>query len=121
MLRNLMLTIALILLAVSVPFGELHAHSPKGLVEEYWRMETTGGRLTPEGWKKANAYYLQPVPPPQKRIISVIDDDFAVWNPIIRGSHASVMIGARLLGNIDSSLRYTPHHRRQSRKGFCFD
>jgi len=32
----------------------------KDAVEEYWRLETSGGRLTTEGWNQSARFFLRP-------------------------------------------------------------
>ncbi len=75
------------------------------MVEEFWKLETDGGRLTPEGWNKANAFFVRSTTPPTKRIILVIDKDFSVWDPVVKGNTADVIVGVHGICEINSELR----------------
>jgi len=34
--------------------------SPTEVVESFWKFETEGGRLTPEGWSKGGSFFVRP-------------------------------------------------------------
>jgi hypothetical protein len=66
----------LLLLLLAVAPGVINAspqistdqsRSPKALVEEYWKFETEGGRLTDAGWKKGDTWRLRPTHRPELR------------------------------------------------------
>src|SRR5438270_13832882 len=59
-------------LSVSGGQGTPNEKSPKEVVEEFWKLETEGGRLTPEGWLNADIFFVRPEPLPRKKIIEVI-------------------------------------------------
>lgn len=82
--------------------------SPKKVVESFWKFETEGGRLTPEGWSKASSFFVRPVSPPSKKKISVIYKDSTISDPIIKGSTAHITVEILPQGQIDSTLRFTP-------------
>src|SRR5436190_1862095 len=67
--------------------------SPKTVVEEFWKMDTEGGRLTEAGWRAADAFFVRPVEPPEDKVILVIDKDFSVWDPTVKGTSARVIVG----------------------------
>ena len=52
--------------------------SPKTVVEEFWKMDTEGGRLTEAGWRAADRFFVRPIEPPEDKVILVIDKDFSV-------------------------------------------
>jgi len=83
--------------------------SPKEVVEQFWTMESTGGRLTPAGWYKAAVFFaVQPSPLPMDKDILVVAGDFRVGEPTISGDQATVAVGCpgcRDLGHLDSTLR----------------
>jgi hypothetical protein len=86
----------------------LGAKSPKEVVEQFWAMEAAGGRLNPEGWYKAAAFFaVQPSPLPMEKDITVVAGDFRVADPTINGDQATVAVGCqgcRELGHLDSTL-----------------
>jgi hypothetical protein len=98
------LTLGTISLAAQSPISQ--TKSPKEVVEEFLRMETEGGRLTPEGWAKAGAFFVRLSPPPRDRVIVVIARNYSVDEMWVRGDRAQVYNGYEDLGRIDSSLRY---------------
>ena len=110
-------------LAVSI-FSQTAAQpskSPKEIVEEYWTFETTGGRLTAEGWKKSERYFVNAIPPPADKTIVVIDRDYAVWDPIIKGNRASVTVGLTIVGEISPEMGFRKHVHKSAKEGTIFD
>jgi len=80
--------------------------SPKVIVEEFWKMDTEGGRLTEAGWRAADRFFVRPIAPPLERTICVFDYDFAVRNPKIQDNKAQVIVGtAGTVWKIDSHMR----------------
>jgi hypothetical protein len=65
--------------------------SPKALVEEFWKMETRGGRLTTEGWRSADRYFVRPIEPPNERVIGVVDNGFSIEDPYMRSGNTAVV------------------------------
>jgi hypothetical protein len=100
--------------------SDANQKSPKQIVEEYWKMETSGGRLTPEGWRAANQFQIRPVPPPKERSIVVVDDDASVWKPVISGDSADVTVGVRKEGTIDSNLKFVTSDGGAVKEGIVF-
>jgi hypothetical protein len=96
------------------------ADSAKQVMIDYWAMETNGGRLTGTGWKKASSFFLHSSPQPAHLEIAVVYDDSAVWNPVIRGDSADVIIGVRKAGKIDSELKYTESRSSATKQGVSF-
>jgi hypothetical protein len=90
--------------------GTNETKSPKEVVEEFWKLETKGGRLTPEGWSKARVFFLHPSSPPQKKTIAVISGKYkySVDERWIKGNQAEIWNGCIDLGRIDDALRYKP-------------
>jgi len=81
---------------------------PKQVVEEFLAMETNGGRLTPEGWHQADAFFARPAPEPSGRRIVVISPNHSVYETWTKGDQAEVYNDCEGLGRIDTALRYTP-------------
>ena len=80
--------------------------SPKTVVEEFWKMDTEGGRLTDGGWRAADLFFARPIEPPKERIICVIYGDFAVRDPTVKDDTAEVIVGtAGTLWKIDPQMR----------------
>ncbi len=94
--------------------GTRETKSPKEVVEEFWKMETEGGRLTPDGWYKAGVFFVRPGPPPQKKLITVASGKYkcSVDERWIKGNQAEISNECFELGQIDDALRYTPPDSR---------
>jgi hypothetical protein len=84
----------LLLLAISslAQSSAARPDSAKAVVEKFWKMETQGGRLTPEGWRAADSFFRRPIEPPTEKVICVVDNDFSVGDPIIKGDTAVVVV-----------------------------
>jgi hypothetical protein len=82
--------------------------SPVKLVEEFWKVETTGGRLTPEGWYKASAFFIRSSAHPGNKIVNVVRNGVAdrAEETARTATWAEVSINTDILGQIDSSLRF---------------
>jgi hypothetical protein len=93
--------------AVAQASGE-GTKGPKQVVEEFLAMETNGGRLTPEGWRQADAFFARPAPEPSRRHIVVISPNYSVYETWTKGDQAQVYNDCEGLGQIDTALRYTP-------------
>ena len=97
-------------IALNGQSGKTAIRSPKQVVEQYWTLETTGGRLTTEGWNHAARFFLRPSPVPEHRVIIVVGKDYSVWDPVIKDGTAEVIVGFRdtCKCNIDHELRLVP-------------
>jgi hypothetical protein len=93
--------------AVAQASGE-GTKGPKQVVEEFLAMETNGGRLTPEGWRQADAFFARPAPEPSRRHIVVISPNYSVYETWTKGDQAQVYNDCEGPGQIDTALRYTP-------------
>jgi hypothetical protein len=120
MLMNLLFGIAFLLAfaTAAVPTASQpgQEQSPKAVVEEYWKLVAQGALLTPEGWNEAAKFFVFPSPLPRERVILVVHGDFAVWNPVVKGNSAEVMVGYRSVGKIDPSLRFWPPNDKEAVK-----
>jgi hypothetical protein len=104
---SLFLTVAA--LGVCGQSGTKETKTAKEVVEEFWKLETEGGRLTPEGWYKAGIFFVRPSPPPQKKTIAVISGKYkhSVDERWVKGNQAEIANECFDLGRIDYALRYT--------------
>jgi hypothetical protein len=55
-------------------------------------MDTEGGRLTAEGWRAADSFFVRPIAPPKDKILCVISYPFAVSYSRIQGNRAEVIV-----------------------------
>lgn len=117
----IVLMAALTFLAIAAPAQTraIRGKSPKEIVEQFWTMESTGGRLKLEGWYKAAAFFaLQPSPPPMETEITVVAGDFRAGDPTINGDRATIAVGCpgcRELGHLNSVLHLQPSPLRPTR------
>ncbi|MHB8524881.1 MAG: hypothetical protein ACYDD2_01815 [Candidatus Acidiferrales bacterium] len=84
--------------------------SPAEVVRDFLKIETTGGRLTPEGWNKASAFFIRPQMPFGNKVIHVIlnfNADVA-YETARTENWAEVYGGTNEVGQLDSSLRFDP-------------
>lgn len=93
---------------------------PKQVLENYWTMETRGGRLTTAGWSEANAGAVRAASRPSRLHIIVIYGNSSVWDPVIKGKSADVTVGVQRAGEIDAELKYTPIHSENIKEGIVF-
>jgi hypothetical protein len=82
--------------------------SPKAAVEQFLGLEVSGNLLTAADWKNAHSLFAHPPNSPQEDSITVIGEDYIVKEIWIRGNQAEVFASYRVVGRIDSALRYTP-------------
>jgi hypothetical protein len=90
--------------------GQSGPKSPKEVVEEFWRLETQGVRLTEEGWRTTDHFFAHPIPAPSKRTIAVISQKYkySIDELHVKGNQAEIEIAYVDLGEIDDTLRYRP-------------
>jgi hypothetical protein len=96
--------------------------SPKEVVEEFCKFETSGGRLTPEGWKSAERSFVRTLPLPKSKIILVTAKDYSVWDPIFRTEdRADVMVAVSTIWKIDSRMSLKQYSSpNESKSGFVY-
>ncbi len=108
-------------MAQGTPPSANEAESPKQLVERYWKLETSGERLTTQGWNKLEAFRIHPSPPPQRKVIVVVSPEFSVWDPIVNGSRATVNVDLKsIIGEISPEMRFTRHSTDAIKEGILF-
>ncbi len=84
------------------------ANVPKETVEALWTSAARGELLTSKGWARATVNFTQPGTPDEHGPIQVVSDYYGVNFYATKGTSATVDMEFTDLGQIDSSLRYTP-------------
>jgi hypothetical protein len=80
---------------------------PKDVVAEYWRLETQGARLTPDGWLKTNNFFIRPRQPHSYGIHVIANHDHGRIDKTARTENwAEVYVGILETGELDSALRF---------------
>jgi hypothetical protein len=86
--------------------------SPVDVVRDFMKFETSGGRLTADGWRKASVFFIRPnfYPYPRNSSIHVILNYKANYAELIArtGNWAEVDAGMSQVGVLDTALRFTP-------------
>jgi hypothetical protein len=85
-------------------------------VDYYFQYETQGGRLTNDGWKAADTFFLHPIPPPHQRTIYVIGEYGVGGGPgaVITkdgktgSTRGTVPADVLAVGKIDPALQFAP-------------
>ena len=80
--------------------------SPEEIVKRFVKLDVGGERVTPEGWQKADALFIQPSKPPTDFKIVVMASDYAVSEDPLAGKPGEVFPGYEELGEVGSSLRF---------------
>ena len=102
------LIIAVVSMTGSVNNTPFPTESPKEVIQKYWKFETAGGMLTPDGWDSAATFFVKLGRPPLTRRISVIAGNYAVSDAVINGDSAEVMVEILPQGQVNSELKFTP-------------
>jgi len=114
---GLMLTIACVSRS-----SHAQSKSPKQVVEDFCKFETTGGLLTPDGWNKLDRFLARPMLPAKTQTIFVTDAQYSVWDPVIKNGKATVVVGTGDVWKIDSRMRLVPDASQKFLKsGFAYD
>ncbi len=113
-LFGLMALLSLPLNAIFAQAAALKPKSPKDVVEEFWRMQTSGGTLTTAGWYKASDFFIRPGPDPFNHIVHVISNGRAdnIEETARTENWAEVSVSTNELGQLDSALRFTRSPQR---------
>jgi hypothetical protein len=80
--------------------------SPKDVVKAYRSMDANGERLTTDGWKKGNAFFLHPGPPPHDRVLGVMTGEI-VGEPTVKGDKADVWTEFDFVGKVYPNGRFS--------------
>ncbi len=85
------------------------AASPKGVVEQFVKLDVEGARLTAQGWNQADALFTKRTDPSQPTFLVVIARRYAVSQDTTKKNY--FVLGYDDIGHIDTStLRFTPTH-----------
>lgn len=80
--------------------------NPENVVLDFRRMDGKGERLTVDGWYAAAKFFLKPLHRPRQYPFGVIMGEAFEYTQV-RGNKAEVNIRQTLLGQVDSSGRFT--------------
>jgi hypothetical protein len=69
-------------------------------------MDANGERLTANGWKKGNAFFLNPGPQPHDRILGVMTGEI-VGEPTVKGDKAEVWTEFDFVGKVYPNGRFS--------------
>lgn len=84
------------------------ANSPRAVVQDFWRTEIGGGRLTEDGWNRAGMFFLHPTSRPVNQPVLVILSGNRVDEVDKDSTHSEVYVGCSELGQLSSNLKFTP-------------
>jgi hypothetical protein len=70
-------------------------------------MDANGERLTASGWKKGNAFFLHPAPPPSDRVLGVMAAGEIIGEATVNGDKAEVWTEFDFLGKIYPTGRFS--------------
>ncbi|MGC2263726.1 MAG: hypothetical protein WA611_11740, partial [Candidatus Acidiferrales bacterium] len=86
--------------------------SPVDVVRDFMKIETSGGRLTAEGWREASVFFIRPnfCPYPRNNAIHIILNYKANYAELTARTDkwTEVYAGMNQVGVLDSALRFTP-------------
>ena len=88
--------------------------APSKVIEEFWNVETGGGRLTPDGWYGASRFFIRSGLFPGRKVINVIRNGHAntIEETARTATWAEVSVTTDRLGEIDPSMRFSPSMTR---------
>jgi hypothetical protein len=80
--------------------------SPQEVLQNFWKVETEGSRLTPDGWYRATEFFLgRPIPPPQEKVISVVPNDCSLGTTSVTTDKAELYLYCSDFKNLNSKLQ----------------
>ena len=115
-MKNLVsLAVTILALAVTLSCAQTvkaRQKSPVDVVRDFMKIETSGGRLTFQGWCKASTFFIRPNFYPGSRHIHVhviLNDQANYAEETARAQNwAEVYAGMNEVGEIDGELRFEP-------------
>lgn len=109
------LAVTILALAATTSYAQTvtaRQKSPVDVVGDFMKIETSGGRLTFQGWCKASAFFIRPNFYPGSRHIHIhviLNDQANYAEEIARAQNwAEVYAGMNEVGEIDEALRFVP-------------
>jgi|HubBroStandDraft_1064217.scaffolds.fasta_scaffold09893_4 hypothetical protein len=100
------LVVILIFCTLACTQSAMPVQSPKEVVEAYRRMDANGERLRADGWKKGNAFFLNPGSPPRARVVGVMTGE-VVGQAKVDGINAEVWTEFDFVGKVDPTGRFS--------------
>lgn len=94
-------------ISIMIPSGIRAQELPRTVVESFVKMELNGQLLTADGRSQAMALFSYSRPFVSQENVTVIGEDYSIREIWVRGNHAEVLVTYKVLGNIDSSSRYS--------------
>jgi hypothetical protein len=88
---------------------------PRDVIENYWDMGVRGELLTRDGWEMASGDFVTPGSAPEDLSFDVFSNRYGVDSAHITANTATVEVGFKNVGHIDSRLRYSPPRKLPSR------
>lgn len=123
-MRHILTTISLLVALMLGMFSEAQQaleKSPKQVAEEFWKFEINGGRLSPDGWKKASIFFMRPSPPPPQRTLVVLGPGSSVWDPEMENkTTANIIVGESQICTIGPKMQYTRSKPESAKEGILF-
>lgn len=80
--------------------------TPSEIVEQLWTLATEGEFLNSEGWNRYSGFFLHPGPRPEKKMIRVVSNHWAILSASTKASDSDVAVEYAEAGLIDSDLNY---------------
>jgi hypothetical protein len=107
-IRRIAFAAALAVAAFAVS-GRAWTTSPKEVVDRFVKMDVQGARLTPQGWRAADALFAKPSEPFQAKVVVVIARSYSVSAATDRANTTEFYMGYEEVGRIaTSSLQFAP-------------
>jgi hypothetical protein len=101
--RTKAVALILALSVLSVPIARSQTNTPEEVVRRFWKMETKGSRLEPNGWYRA-AEYFSGRPSSPHQMISVVSDYFSVHTVSVTGNKAGIAVYTREFRKLSPNL-----------------
>jgi hypothetical protein len=113
MVMKRVIAIVLVTLAipgVSIPQSTSDTTSPKQVIERFIEMEVQGIRLTAEGRRNTEAFFVHPDQIGAYPKIFVIGENFTTWDPVFDTAHLKARVDVEIVpkGDIDLKVRFMP-------------
>jgi hypothetical protein len=92
---------------------------PRDTVEQFVKMDVEGERLTPKGWRNADALFVRQSEPLRPKDLIVIARHYAISQISSEGNKPQFVMGYEQAGHIDtSSLRFAPVNKGIETRSF---
>jgi hypothetical protein len=79
---------------------------PREVLQRFWKMETSGSRLTPGGWYRAAEFFSdRPSPQPQSKVIFVVSNDCSLNTTSVTVNKAELYFYCRYFRKLNPKLQ----------------